>query len=85
MLVSAISTLKKLKRGKILFWGKLQIFSKFGIKHGPRKLLYDLAPPRVDHLDVVGRLTPSMNGNQEFTTPRSLMSQAGPSHWDVCP
>jgi hypothetical protein len=27
--------------------------------------------------DVVGRLTPSMNGNQEFTTPRSLMSQAG--------
>jgi hypothetical protein len=32
------------------------------------------APPRVDHLDVVGRLTPSMNGNQEFTTPRSLMS-----------
>jgi hypothetical protein len=41
-------------------------------------------PPRMDHLDVVGRLTPSMNGNQEFTTPRSLMSQAGPSHWDVC-
>jgi hypothetical protein len=28
----------------------------------------------VDHLDVVGRLTPSMNGNQEFTTPRSLMT-----------
>jgi hypothetical protein len=24
-------------------------------------------PPRVDHLDVVGRLTPSNNGNQEFT------------------
>jgi hypothetical protein len=23
--------------------------------------------PRVDHLDVVGRLTPSKNGNQEFT------------------
>jgi hypothetical protein len=41
-------------------------------------------PPRVDHLDVVGRLTPSMNGNQEFTAPRSLVSQAGPSHWDVC-
>jgi hypothetical protein len=41
-------------------------------------------PPRVDHLDVVGRLTPSMNGNQEFTAPRSLMSQAGPSRWDVC-
>jgi hypothetical protein len=41
-------------------------------------------PPRVDHLDVVGRLTPSMNGNQEFTTPCSLMSQAGPSHWGVC-
>jgi hypothetical protein len=41
-------------------------------------------PPQVDHLDVVGRLTPSMNGNQEFTAPRSLVSQAGPSHWDVC-
>jgi hypothetical protein len=41
-------------------------------------------PPRVDHLDVMGRLTPSMNGNQEFTTPRPLMSQAGPSHWDLC-
>jgi hypothetical protein len=39
-------------------------------------------PPRVNHLDVVGRLTPSMNGNQEFTAPRSLVSQAGPSHWD---
>jgi hypothetical protein len=24
-------------------------------------------PLQVDHLDVVGRLTPSMNGNQEFT------------------
>jgi hypothetical protein len=24
-------------------------------------------PPRLDHLDVVGRLTPSKNGNQEFT------------------
>jgi hypothetical protein len=24
-------------------------------------------PPRVDHLDVVGGLTPSKNGNQEFT------------------
>jgi hypothetical protein len=35
---------------------------------------------RVDHLDVVGRLTPSMNGNQEFTAPRSLVSQAGKSH-----
>jgi hypothetical protein len=34
--------------------------------------------------DVVGRLTPSINGNQEFTAPRSLVSQAGPSHWDVC-
>jgi hypothetical protein len=41
-------------------------------------------PPRVDHLDLVVRLTPSMNGNQEFTAPRSLVSQAGPSHWDVC-
>jgi hypothetical protein len=41
-------------------------------------------PPQVDHLDVVGRHTPSLNGNQEFTTPRSLMSQAGPSRWDVC-
>jgi hypothetical protein len=26
--------------------------------------------PRVDHLDVVGRLTPSMNGNQEYTAPQ---------------
>jgi hypothetical protein len=42
------------------------------------------APPLVDHLDVVGKLTPSINGNQEFTTPRSLVSQARPSHWDVC-
>jgi hypothetical protein len=25
-----------------------------------------------------------MNGNQEFTTPLSLMSQAGPSHWNWC-
>jgi hypothetical protein len=24
-------------------------------------------PPRVDHLDVVGRLPPTKNGNQEFT------------------
>jgi hypothetical protein len=39
---------------------------------------------QLDHLDVVGRLTPSMNGNQEFTAPRSFVSQAGPSHWDVC-
>jgi hypothetical protein len=28
-------------------------------------------PPRVDHLSVVWRLTPSMNGNQEFTKPRT--------------
>jgi hypothetical protein len=41
-------------------------------------------PPRVGHLDVVGRLNPSMNGNQESSAPRSLVSQAGPSHWDVC-
>jgi hypothetical protein len=41
-------------------------------------------PPQVDHLNVVGRLTPSMNGNQELTTSRSLMSQARPSQWDVC-
>jgi hypothetical protein len=41
-------------------------------------------PPRVDHFDVVGRLTPSMNRNQESTAPRSLVSQAGPLHWDVC-
>jgi hypothetical protein len=34
-------------------------------------------PPRVDHLDVVGRLTPSMNGHQEFTAPRSLVSEPG--------
>jgi hypothetical protein len=43
-----------------------------------------IEPPHVDHLDVVGRLTPSMNGNQEFKAPRSLVSQAWPSHWDVC-
>jgi hypothetical protein len=42
------------------------------------------APPRGNHLDMVGKLTPSMNGNQDFTWPRSLVSQAGPSHWDVC-
>jgi hypothetical protein len=47
-------------------------------------ILSYVIPPRVDHLDVVGRLTPSMNGNQEFTAPRSLVSQAGPSHWDEC-
>jgi hypothetical protein len=41
-------------------------------------------PPQVDQLDVVGRLTPSMNGNQEFTTLRSLMSQLESSHWDMC-
>jgi hypothetical protein len=34
--------------------------------------------------DVEGRLTPSMNGNQEFPARRSLVSQAGLSHWDVC-
>jgi hypothetical protein len=28
-----------------------------------------IKPPRANHLDVVGRLTPSMNGNQEFTAP----------------
>jgi hypothetical protein len=38
----------------------------------------------VYHLDVVGRLTPPMNGNSEFTAPRSLVSQAGRSHWDLC-
>jgi hypothetical protein len=32
----------------------------------------------------LGILTPSMNGNREFKAPRSLKSQAGPSHWDVC-
>jgi hypothetical protein len=48
-----------------------------------RQLDNPQAPPRVDHLDVVGRLSPSLNGNQEFTAPRSLVSQAGPSHWDV--
>jgi hypothetical protein len=41
-------------------------------------------PPQADHLDVVGRLTPSMNGHQGLTAPRSLVSQAGPSYWDVC-
>jgi hypothetical protein len=30
-------------------------------------------PPRVDHLDVVERLTSSMNGNQEFTAPRAVV------------
>jgi hypothetical protein len=57
------------------------------ISHQPFSRLdkgWCVGPPRVDLLLVVGRLTPSMNGNQEFKTPRSLMSQAGPSHWDVC-
>jgi hypothetical protein len=35
-------------------------------------ILFLLLPPRVDHLDVVGRLTPSTNGNQELTAPRLL-------------
>jgi hypothetical protein len=33
-----------------------------------------LMPPRVDQ-DVVGRLTPSMNGNQEFTQHPDLNAQ----------
>jgi hypothetical protein len=42
-------------------------FQRFGRKAGGRESRED-SPPRVDHLDVVGRLTPSKNGNQEFTT-----------------
>jgi hypothetical protein len=37
-------------------------------------------PTSFYHFDI----TPSMNGNQEFTKPRSIMSLAGPSHWYVC-
>jgi hypothetical protein len=33
--------------------------------------------------ELLGRLTPSMKGNQAFTAPCSLVSQAAPSHWDV--
>jgi hypothetical protein len=33
------------------------------------------SPLRVDLLDVVGRLTPSMNGNQEFTQHPNLNAQ----------
>jgi hypothetical protein len=40
-------------------------------KHGKGNLISSSErvepPPRVDHLDVMARLTPSKNGNQEFT------------------
>jgi hypothetical protein len=38
---------------------------------------YSAEPPRVDHLDVMGRLTPSMNGNQEFTAPAHSLARQG--------
>jgi hypothetical protein len=56
----------------------------FTMKYHTSHTNFIISPPRVDHLDVVERLIPSMNGNQEFTAPRSLERQAGPLHWDVC-
>jgi hypothetical protein len=61
--------------------GIVRILNKYIILFGsfdsnkllPFQRLQDLPlPPRVHHLDVVERLTPSMNGNQEFAAPSSF-------------
>jgi hypothetical protein len=51
--------------------------------YNDNKTVFRQRPPQVYHLDVVGRFTPSMNGNQEFTASRSLVRQTGPSRWYV--
>jgi hypothetical protein len=49
----------------------------------------DIENPRIYLTECItltwwGGLIHQCHGNQEFTAPRSLVSQAGPSHWDVC-
>jgi hypothetical protein len=46
-------------------------------------LIEKSSPPQVDHLDVSRGLTPSMNGNQEFTSPRTRELDRAVA-WDLC-